>query len=421
MPFCGEFTPPGDKSISHRLVLMSIAAEGKMTVSGLADGDDVRTSLKLYQALGGETRGPAARLTLTGLGGQVKTDPGRPMELDCGNSGTTARLLAGLATGLPGTYLFDGDAQLRRRPMERLAEPLRRMGACVTATNGRLPMRVTGGRPLCGIEFVNQAASAQLKSAVILATLKADSPSLILEPRPTRDHTEKLVQAWGGHARLTSRGLEVRPGRLTLPPETEVPADPSSGAFLLTAAALEPGSRVTAHSMLLSPGRTGFLKVLERLGAKVTIVRERETPEPVGRVTVTWSGPLRATEVTEIPSLVDEVPVLALAAALAEGTTVFRQLGELRFKETDRLAALHRQLGALGVRVRVEEDDLFITGPATLTPPEVMDSGHDHRLALTLILARHLTGRPTPILGEESISISYPGFKADLARLSGRP
>jgi len=389
-----------------------------MIVRGLGDGDDVKTSLRLFQALGGETRGPAASLVLTGLGGRVRTDPARPVELDCGNSGTTARLLAGLATGFPGTYILDGDAQLRRRPMERLAEPLRRMGARVETTDGRLPLKVTGDAPLHGIEFINQAASAQLKSAVILATLKADSPSLIIEPVPTRDHTERLIRAWGGHIVPVPRGLEVRPGRLTLPREADVPADPSSAAFLLTAAALQPGGRVTAISLLLSPGRLGFLKVLERLGAEVHLSLEKEEPEPVGRVTVAYNGPLKATEVTEIPSLVDEVPVLALAAALAEGTTVFRNLGELRLKESDRLAAIHHQLEALGVKVRVDGDDLFITGPATLRPPEVLDSGHDHRLALTLILARYIAGRPTPILGEESISISYPGFKADLARLS---
>jgi len=421
MPLRGEFTPPGDKSISHRLILMSIAAEGEMTVAGLADGDDVKTSLRLFRALGGETRGPDARLTLTGLGGQVKTDPARPVELDCGNSGTTARLLAGLATGLPGAYVFDGDAQLRQRPMERLAEPLQRMGGRVETTDGRLPMRVTGGSALQGIKYVNQAASAQLKSAVILATLKAASPSLIIEPVPTRDHTERLVRAWGGHAALGPEGLEVRPGRLTLPREMTVPADPSSAAFFLTAAALKPGGRVTARAMLLSPARIGFLRVLERLGAEVNIKRdqpEEDQLEPMGRVTVAHKGPLKATEVTEIPSLVDEVPILALAAAFAEGVTVFRNLGELRHKETDRLAAIHRQLEALGVPARVEGDDLFITGPATLAPPEVLDSGHDHRLAMTLLLARHLAGSRTPVLGEESISISYPGFKADLARLA---
>ena len=418
MHLCGEFTPPGDKSISHRLILMSIAAEGEMTVTGLGDGDDVKTSLKLFRALGGETRGSENRLTLRGLGGRVKTGPANQVELDCGNSGTTARLLAGLATGLTGIYVFDGDAQLRKRPMERLAEPLRRMGGLVETTDGRLPLRVTGGRPLRGIEYVNLAGSAQLKSAVILATLNAESPSLIIEPVPTRDHTERLVRAWGGQAALTDAGLEVRPGRLTLPPEMTVPADPSSAAFFLAAAALEPGGRVTARSMLISPERTGFLRVLEHMGAEVSIVIEQEEPEPAGQVTVAYKGPLRATEVTDIPSLVDEVPILALAAAKAQGTTVFRGLGELRLKETDRLAAIHRQLGALGVQARVEGDDLFITGPATLTMPEALDSGHDHRLAMTLLLARHMAESRTPVLGEESVSISYPGFMADLARLS---
>ena len=162
MPLHGEFTPPGDKSISHRLILLAIPADGEMTVAGLADGDDVQTSLKLFKSLGGEVRGSGSRITLRGLGGRVKTDPDRPVELDCGNSGTTARLLAGLAVGLPGVYIFDGDAQLRRRPMERLAEPLRRMGGHVETTGGGLPLTITGGNPLHGIEFINHEGSAQL-------------------------------------------------------------------------------------------------------------------------------------------------------------------------------------------------------------------------------------------------------------------
>ncbi len=424
MSLRGEFTPPGDKSVSHRVTLLPILADGEMSVTGLSNCDDVKSSLAIFRTLGGEARGGGSQWTIKGLGGRLRPGPEEMVELDCGNSGTTMRLLGGLLSGLPGRFLLDGDHQLRRRPMERLADPLRQMGAHIETSDGHAPLRLSGGE-LRGIEYVNNEGSAQLKGAIILATLSASGPSRIIEPIPTRDHTERLVTLCGGKVVDHGSCLEVFPGRLTLPPTFAVPGDPSAAAFFLVGAAVIPDSRVTARDVLLSGGRIGFLKVLDRMGASIAINLEREKPEPNGHVTVEYAGPLTATEVTreEVPSLIDEIPILALAAALAEGTTVFRQVRELRVKETDRLTAIKHQLGALGVRVWVENDDLFVDGPAHLVLPENLDSGHDHRLAMTLYLALAAARKGTvPILGDESIPISYPSFREDLARLSsGHP
>ena len=418
MALRGEFTPPGDKSVSHRAVLMSILAEGEMAVTGLSGCHDVKTSIAVFRALGGEARGGGANWTLVGLGGRPKVDPNETTELYCGNSGTTMRLLGGILAGLPGAYLLDGDQQLRRRPMERLADPLRQMGARVETTGGHAPLTLKGG-PLHGIDYVNSDGSAQLKGAVILATVSAANSSKISEPIPTRDHTERLVSVFGGKATISGSEMEVFPGRLTLPPSLAIPGDPSAAAFFLIGAAIMPDSKVTARHILLSNTRIGFLKVLDRMGASISISMEQEKPEPNGHATVEYNGPLTATEISaeEVPSVIDEIPMLALAAASARGVTVFRQVRELRLKETDRLTAIKHQLGAMGVEVRVENDDLLIKGPTKAIMPETLDSGHDHRLAMTLHMALAATGRGIPVLGDESICVSYPEFMADLSRL----
>lgn len=418
MALRGEFSPPGDTSISHRLVLISLLAEGEMNVSGLSDSEDVKTSLAAFRALGGDAQGGGSRWTLTGLGGKLKIDPSKTAEIDCRNSGTTIRLLSGILAGLPGSYLLDGDEQLRRRPMERVADPLRQMGAGVETSSGRAPVKIKGTQ-LHGIEYINNDSSAQIKGAVLLAAVSANSPSKIVEAVPTRDHTERMISDFGGKVTIQGQTLEITPGHLTMPTSYEVARDPSSAAFFLVGAAMLPGSRVQAKNILLSGERIGFLKVLDRMGASVSISMGQEKPEPSGNVTVEYKGVLTATEITreEIPSLIDEIPILALAAASAEGTTVFRQVRELRLKETDRLTAIKHQLGALGARVWVENDDLFVQGPTKVFLPESLDSNSDHRLAMMLRIALVKAGATVPIIGEESIAISYPSFNDDLAIL----
>jgi 3-phosphoshikimate 1-carboxyvinyltransferase len=269
------------------------------------------------------------------------------------------------------------------------------------------------GRPLNGVDYCPTDASAQVKGAILLAGLKASGPTSVTEVSATRSHTENLINHFHGHVAVDDLKLTVTPGILRLPPVFETPADPSSAAFFLTGAAIIPGGRVTATNILLSPTRTGFLKVLNQMGAKVTMVMTSDTPEPCGDVTVEYAGPLTGAEVPaeDIPSLIDEIPILALAAALAEGPSVFRGVEELRVKETDRLMSIRHQLGALGARVKIEGNDLLIQGPTTFILPDRLDSGRDHRLAMTLIMALRAAKANIPIVGEESIAISYPNFQ----------
>mgnify|MGYP003701332249 CR=1 FL=1 len=417
----GIFTPPGDKSISHRIVLAALLAEGEVSVYGLCDCEDVKSSLSVFKTLGGEVRGGGVNVNFKGLGGRLAVDPEEVVDLDCGNSGTTIRLLSGILAGRPGRFLLDGDQQLRRRPMERLADPLRQMGAEVVTTDGRAPIKIVGGS-LHGIEYVNSDGSAQLKSAVILATMSACGSSKIIEPIPTRDHTERLLNLMGAKMTVCGDRLEVFPGSLTLPQEIDIPGDPSSAAYFLIGAAMIPDSSVTARDTLLSNERIGFLKVLDRMGASISISMEQEKPEPKGQVTVEYAGRLSPVEISreEVPSLIDEIPMLALAAATAEGVSVFRQVRELRLKETDRLTAIKHQLGAIGVRVKVENDYLFIEGPTKAILPETRDSIHDHRLAMMLHMAALAAGHCIPVLGDESLAVSYPGFRKDLDSLPGK-
>ncbi|MDR2340473.1 MAG: 3-phosphoshikimate 1-carboxyvinyltransferase [Deltaproteobacteria bacterium] len=417
MPLIGQFTPPGDKSISHRLVLFPILGEGEMLVTGLSDCEDVASSLKVFRELGGWAEEGLDGLRIRGLSRAIQE--GKDYELDCGNSGTTMRLLSGILAGIPGDYVLDGDPQLRRRPMERVAEPLRQMGAKVGTLAGKPPLGISGAI-LSPIDYAMKGASAQLKGAVLLAGLSAkDGPTTVTEPAMTRTHTERLLSHFGAH--VASDGLRhtVYPGTLQLGGSFPCPADPSGAAFFLCMAAVIPNSDITAKNMLLAPGRTGFLRALERMGAKVSVTMSSDTPEPIGDVTVSYQGRLRATEVlaSDVPSLIDEIPILALAATQAEGTTVFRKVDELRIKETDRLMSIRHQLGALGARVWIEGDDLHINGPTSFIIPASLDSGGDHRLAMTLTLALVAAGAKTPILGDDSIPISYPGFHRDLSLL----
>jgi 3-phosphoshikimate 1-carboxyvinyltransferase len=302
--------------------------------------------------------------------------------------------------------------------MKRVADPLNAMGGKVETTNGRPPVSIEGAA-LSGTDCKIGDASAQLKSAILLAGLSASSPTTVTVPVATRDHTERLINHWGGRVASDGLRLTVQPGLLRLSRSFSTPGDPSSAAFFLVGAAMIPGSRVTARNMLLSHGRTGFLRILDRMGAKVNLTMDSDTPEPVGEVTVAYDGPLQATEIAddEVPSLIDEIPVLALAATQAKGATVFRKVDELRIKETDRLMSIRHQLGAMGARVGIEGDDLRVEGPTTYVIPKSLDSGHDHRLAMTLVMALKAAGASAPIAGLDSISISYPDFNDHLASL----
>ena len=354
-PLRGELRVPGDKSISHRALLLAALADGDSSISGLSDGADVGATAAAVRALGAvvETCGEDVRVR----GGELREPPG---PLDVGNSGTTIRLLAGIAAGCPFTTILAGDASVNRRPMDRISEPLRLMGADVQGVDGgrRAPLRITGGA-LRGISWQPPVASAQVKGAVLLAGLFAGGETVVREPVPTRAHTEEMLEAFGADVRVAGGEVAVRASR-PAPFDFAVPGDPSAAAFWLVGAALVPGSEVTVHDTYQGRARDGYLRVLRRMGADVTV-----TPTGERRVRlVCRSGSLRGVTVTapEIPDLIDEIPVLAVAAATAEGPTRFEGVGELRHKESDRLRSVLGGLAAIGAGAEVDGDTLVVHG-----------------------------------------------------------
>ena len=406
-PLRGRLRVPGDKSISHRALLLAALAEGRSTVRGLSAGDDVARTRAAIVALGAEVDGD--RIT----GGRSRLH--EPADVvDVGNSGTSIRLLAGICATVPGMTLLTGDDSIRRRPMDRVAGPLREMGAHLEGRDGgRLPPLVVWGSALKGIDYRLPVPSAQVKAAVLLAGLAAEGETVVREDVRTRAHTEEMLAMAGADVDVEDGGLttRVRAGDLR-PFELDVPGDPSQAAFWLVGAALVPDSDVVVENVYLGPARAGFLDVLVRMGAQV----ERGDGNDVR---VRHAGPLRATEIggDEIPGLIDEIPILALAAACAEGTTVVRDAGELRVKESDRIAAVAAQLGALGVQVEPRPDGLVVHGPASLRGAGV-ESGGDHRMAMALAVAALAATGETTIEGWDAVATSYPGFEDDLAALT---
>ena len=425
-PLRGRLGVPGDKSISHRAVLLAALGEGTSRLRGLSGGEDVGATLGAVAALGaGVTPGDQADPVGGRRGARsVRIEGGRrrlhepEAVLEVGNSGTALRLLAGAVAGLPGLTVLQGDASVARRPMDRVATPLRAMGAGMDGrAAGRLPPLVVRGGDLSGIDHTPPVASAQVKGAILLAGLAAAGETVIREPVATRAHTEELLTRCGAHVRVTPAGagqaVAVRAGSLE-PLDLEVPGDPSQAAFWVVAACLVPGSEVRVDQVYVGPGRAGFLDVLARMGAEVEVHhREATTADLLARY-----GPLRGTEVApeEVPALVDEVPVLAVAAALAEGATRFRGVGELRVKESDRLAAIQDLLGAVGGRVEVVGDDLVVTGAGALHGDRVASRG-DHRIAMAGAVAGLVATGATTVEGWEGVATSYPGFEEDLAGL----
>lgn len=411
----GAVRVPGDKSISHRAVLFAGMAFGCSRLTGVLDSADVRSTIEALRALGArvETAPGDGGLDVTVEGWHERGPASPDAPVDCGNSGTTARLLLGALAGWPCEVTLVGDASLSKRPMRRVAEPLARMGAAIElSAGGTLPARMRGTR-LAGVEHELPVASAQVKTALLLAGLRARGRTLVAEPAPSRDHTERLLPAFGVPVGRDGAGRAWVDGPVPLHAcDLPIPGDPSSAAFLLAAAALVPGSDVILPDVALNPTRTGFLRVLERMGARVS-----ETPapgpatEPVGALRVRGGSALRAVTVSaaEVPSLIDEIPVLAVVATAAEGTTRFEGVGELRVKESDRLAALTEALTALGATVRAGADTLEVDGPCRLHGA-ALDSLGDHRLAMAYAVAGLAAESGVAIDRFEAIDVSYPGF-----------
>jgi 3-phosphoshikimate 1-carboxyvinyltransferase len=406
----GHVAVPGDKSISHRAVLLGAVSDGETRISGFGRSLDTEATVTAVRALGAEVEEhDVDTLTVRGVGLRGFREPDGP--IDCGNSGTLMRLLAGLLAGQKGRFELVGDESLTARPMERVAEPLRRMGAAVETTDGHAPLVVEGGE-LVAISYTLPVASAQVKSAVLLAGLLADGETTVVEPLPTRDHTERLLERAGASVRRQPQSVSVRPAERIELDEIEIPGDFSSAAPLLVAAAIVPGSRLTVHGVGLNPLRTGLLTVLERMGARVAIYNRRAIgAEPAGDVELRASELVGATVTpAEVPTLVDELPVFALAAAHARGDSVVRGAGELRLKESDRIDAVAEELRRLGAHVRATPDGFRIRGVPARVRGGVFDSRGDHRLAMLGAVAGVSSREGVELHGAEAVETSFPGF-----------
>jgi 3-phosphoshikimate 1-carboxyvinyltransferase len=414
----GHVAVPGDKSISHRAVLVGAICEGETRVSGFGRSEDTESTIAAVRALGVEVdEHDVDTLTVHGVGVRGLRAPETP--IDCGNAGTLMRLAAGLLAGQEGRFELVGDASLSSRPMERIAEPLRRMGVAVWTTEGHAPLVVEGAR-LHGIDYELPVASAQVKSAILLAGVHADGATTVVEPIPTRDHTERMLEHAG--ARVTRRPTSVtieRAEALRLP-AVEVPGDISSAAPFLVGAAIVPGSSVTVHGVGLNPRRAGILDVLERMGARIAIYNRRSIGgEPAGDVEVRASDLVAATiEAEEVPSLIDELPILAVAACHARGETVVRGAGELRAKESDRIEAVVEALRRIGGHIRATRDGFRIKGVPARLRGGVVDSHGDHRLAMLGAIAGVASVEGVELRGAEAAAVSFPGFYDVLAQIA---
>jgi len=425
-PLSGSFLPPGDKSITHRAFLLGLVARGETVVERANPGADCEATLACAEALGATVTRQPGVVGLRGCAGTLR-EPDRV--LDCGNSGTTLRLLAGILAGQPFVSILAGDASLNRRPVARVIAPLRAMGAQLWARDhDRLPPLAVRGGPLRAIDHRLEVASAQVASCVLLAALRADGRTTVTLPMPARDHTPRMLAAFG--IPVTSRSPAADDGigpsyavdgpAIPVSTRVRVPGDFSAAAFFLAAAAASPGASVTARDVNLNPTRTGLLTVLERMGAGVARANVREEGgEPVGDVTVVGPDRLRACaiEAGEVPSLIDEIPAWAVAAALAAGTSRVRGAAELRVKESDRLATLAANLGRLGVVVEETPDGLAVTG-GVVRGGEVR-AADDHRIAMAFALLGTRASGPVTVEEARGIATSYPGFAETLAELGG--
>jgi len=420
-PLRGDLRPPADKSVSHRAALIAAMAEGETTIEGYLDAADTRSTLAAVAALGatvegagGDALGPSLRVRGAGLRGAA------PASIDVGNAGTLLRLLPGWLAGQEtGAWTLDGDDSIRRRPVDRVAVPLREMGARLECRDERLPPLRIEAAPLRGIAYELPVASAQVKSCLLFAGLLAEGETTVIEPLPSRDHSERMLAAAGAEVERGEGAVSIRPAARLEPGEIAVPADFSSAAFFVVAGLLVAGSEVVLSGVGLNPTRTGLLEILARMGAEIEVEPEGERGgEPSGRLRVR-PAQLRGTEVggADVPLAIDELPLVALAACFAEGATTIRDAAELRRKESDRIATVAAALIALGATVETSEDGMRIEGGGGLRGGAIESHG-DHRIAMLGAVAGLASREGVEVAGMDAAAVSYPGFEADLASLS---
>ena len=416
----GEVTVPGDKSISHRGVMFGSIAEGTTEIRGYLQGADCLSTISCFRKMGVdiENNGDTVSVHGRGLRGLACPDS----DLDCGNSGTTMRLICGILAAQDFAVTLTGDASIRKRPMGRVIEPLALMGAQIQSRGGnsRAPLTIRG-RALHGIHYTSKVASAQVKSAILLAGLYADGQTRVTEPYVSRDHSEIMLTHFGAHVCREGTTAIISPARELYGTLVKVPGDISSAAYFLCAGLIVPNSQILIKNVGVNPTRAGILKVIEAMGGQITLLNERrDCGEPAADILV-CSSSLHGTviEGSLIPTLIDELPMIAAMACFAEGTTVIRDAAELRVKESDRIEVMVQNLSAMGADVEATDDGMVIRGGRPLHGA-VIDSCQDHRVAMTFAVAGLCADGETKILGAECASISYPGFYKDLETLVDR-
>jgi 3-phosphoshikimate 1-carboxyvinyltransferase len=412
----GHFAVPGDKSISHRALLVGAVADGETTIRGFGRSADTESTIAAVRALGAEVQ-DGETITVGGAGLRGL----RSAQVDCGNAGTLARLVTGLLAFQEGAFTLTGDGSLSTRPMERVAAPLSQMGARIETAEGHLPLTITGSQ-LSAIEYELPVASAQVKSAVLLAALGANGRTTVLEPVATRDHTELMLREAGVHLTMRPASVSVDPPKNLRLDAVDVPGDFSSAAPFVVAATIVPESRITIHDVGLNPRRTGLLDVLDRMGARVGIVTRRRFGQEAGGDLEVRAAELTATSIDarEVPLLIDELPLFALLAAHARGTSRVRGAEELRHKESDRIEALVDALRALGLRAKAHPDGFEVTGLPTRPRGGRIDARGDHRIAMLGAVAGVASREGVEIGGFESVGVSFPGFHDLLEHVTKR-
>ena len=404
----GEITVAPDKSISHRAAMMGSISKGKTVIRNFLMGDDCLSTISCFKRMGIPIEIEGSQVTVSGGGLHGLQAPHEL--LYTGNSGTTTRLLCGLLAPQKFSSILDGDASIGKRPMNRVIDPLREMGAKIYATgNGFTPITIEG-EALRGIRYELPVASAQLKSALILAGLYADGETVIIEPKPSRNHTELMINGFGGNVSVQDRMITVSPAEDLYGNDITVPGDISSAAFFIVAALIVPNSEIVIRNVGLNGTRTGIIDVLKAMGASIEIENSGNGIEPAGDITVKHSV-LHGTEIcgTLIPRLIDELPVIAVAAAFAEGRTVIREAEELKVKESNRIAAMETELKKAGVEANATEDGLIIEGGNTVRGGS-FETYDDHRVAMSMSVLALAAEGPSSIENQKCISISYPGF-----------
>ncbi|MEO7216615.1 MAG: 3-phosphoshikimate 1-carboxyvinyltransferase [Gemmatimonadaceae bacterium] len=410
---------PGDKSISHRALILASLSDGESRISGLLLSADVQSTAFVLAALGVGIESSGGMVTVRGRGIRGLQPPTR--DLDCGNSGTTARLMAGVLAAHPFDSTLTGDSSLSRRPMRRVTEPLEKMGAFFTfATEADvLPLTIHGGT-LSSIGWNSRTASAQVKSAILLAALNAQVSASVVEPQRSRDHTERMLVARGVPVVVDGNTVSIGVARSMAPLDTHVPGDPSSAAYFVALAALSPGRSISLPGVCVNPTRTGFLDVVQRMGARVSIeATDDSSGEPVATIRATGTDMLRAVTIgaEEIPAMIDEIPMLACLAARASGETVITGAGELRVKESDRIAAVVRNLRAIGADAEERPDGMIVRGSAAPLKGAVETHG-DHRLAMAFGVLGAVAGNSIDVATPDCVGVSYPAFWSDLRRVA---